>query len=465
MQLEFDVLERIQLLSTGSGVHHSLGSFIAPSVIRPRVFQAVQIVDPHVAINNYMTAILGPSIQPIQQVVENQNTSQHSTLVDRVLSDPFTHATMSDQDTYTLLTSPGLSGLIGLSSASQAPDTVTYIVPPTSIISVVDSTATVAIPSSGGLQGFVVTVPTSNLRTLSSGLVAVLVPVSLVPPNAPPAETVSPLAGAFADVFSASGPLIDSALNTGLPIRAPNAPLSVPGLRLARALSLHRKLPPGASHLFLRMFRVAVDRGVFNLGPIQQAQVQQALQQFNAIASALNQQGVFTPTVPPAPPPLPMGPLNGTLEVSTGTLRNLVNVSANQTGLQLPEIGNFPGRLDVGYVFARNGDYGLILTLRGPLFPAPPFPPTDRVGSTIQIEASNAPSLTALNGLRTVEGLSIGTALMGTVSTSINAAGVSTFATSAGYGAGMEYGTGMAYTQVIPLGNVNALIPQSPPPQ
>jgi hypothetical protein len=52
---------------------------------------------------------------------------------------------------------------------------------------------------------------------------------------------------------------------------------------------------------------------------------------------------------------------------------------------------------------------------------------------------------------------------MGTVSTSRTASGVSTFATSAGYGTGLEYGTGIAYTQVIPLGNINALIPQAPP--
>jgi hypothetical protein len=188
------------------------------------------------------------------------------------------------------------------------------------------------------------------------------------------------------------------------------------------------------------------------------------LQQFNAAVSAFNQDGTFNPAVPPAPPPLPAGQLAGTLEVSTGALANLVNVAPGQTGLQLPGVGNFPGRIDVGYVFARNGDYGLMLTARGPLFPSPAFPPVDNVGSTIQVESSNARSLGALGGLRTVEGLSIGTALMGTVTSSqVTTSGVSTFANSAGYGAGMEYGTGIAYSQVIPLGNLNALIPQSPP--
>jgi hypothetical protein len=211
------------------------------------------------------------------------------------------------------------------------------------------------------------------------------------------------------------------------------------------------------------MFRIAINRGLFTLGFQQLNQVQSALQQFNTTASVLNGQGTFTPALPPAAPPLPGPHLSGTLEVSIGALQNLVNVAPGLTGLQLPVIGNFPGRIDVGFVFARNGDYGLVLTLRGPVYGVPPLSPLDTVGTTIQIEVSNAKSLGALDGLRTVEGLSIGTALMGSVSTSRTASGVSTFATSAGYGAGFEYGTGIAYTQVIPLGNVNALIPQAPP--
>jgi hypothetical protein len=460
--LQFDRLEPLQLLSisTGSGVHHSLGSFIAPSVTAPRISQPVQIVDPHVALNNYMASILGSEIQSIQQVVENQNTSQHSTLVDRVLGDTFVHATLSDQDTYTLLNSSGMQSLIG---ATPVPNTATYVVPPSAILSIGDPDSIVSIPSSGGLPGFIVTVPTTNLRTLSTGDVAVLVPLSSIPPNAPPPTPVSELNGELGTAFADTGPLIVSALKTGLPLRAPNAPPTVPGLRLARAITHDRFLPLGSVHFFLRMFRVAVERGVFELGTAQLAQVQAALQQFNSVANAMNQQGTFTPPVPPAAPPAPPGHLGGTLEISTGDLWNLVNVAPGATGLPLPVIGNFPGRVDVGYVFARNGDYGLVLTLRGPLYSSPPFPPVDNIGSTIQVEASNAHSLSSLNGLRTVEGLSIGTALMGTVSTSRTASGVSTFATSAGYGAGMEYGTGIAYTQVIPLGNLNALIPQAPP--
>jgi len=464
--LQFDRLENLQLLSTGSGVHHSLGSFIAPSVTLPRISQPVQIVDPHVAINNYEAGILGAEIQPIQQVVENQNTSQHSKLVDQVLGDAFVHATLSDQDTYTLLNSTGMGALIGVSQVQSSPSsstgTVTYVLPSSSV-SVGDPNRIVSVPASGGIPGFVAVVPTTNIRILSTEFDSVQIPQSSIPANAPPPTNVSLLTGSLADVFAVTGPLIVSALQTGLPLHAPNAPPTVPGLRLARVLAHDRNLPLGSTHQFLRMFRVAVERGVFTLNSTQLAQVQSAMQQFEQVVTALNQQGTFTPAVPPAAPPLPKGQLSGTLEISTGALSNLVNVAAGQNGLPLPGIGNFPGRIDVGFVFARNGDYGLALTVRGALYPSPPFPPVDNVGSTIQIEASNARSLSDLNGLRTVEGLSIGTALMGTVSTSLTASGVSTFATSAGYGAGMEYGTGMGYTQVIPLGNLNALIPQSPP--
>ena len=40
--------------------------------------------------------------------------------------------------------------------------------------------------------------------------------------------------------------------------------------------------------------------------------------------------------------------------------------------------------------------------------------------------------------------------------------GISTFSASAGNGFGLEYGTGVGYSQVIPLGNVYALIPSAP---
>jgi hypothetical protein len=467
IRLAFESLEMVQLLSASAGLHHSISPYIQASTVRPRVFQPVQAVDPHVAINNYMAALLGAEIQPIQQVVETQSTAQRSTLIERVLSNNFVHTTLSDQDTYTLLNSPGMSSLIGFNSAqasqSIATSTVTYVVPQSAILSIAEPDSIVSVPPSGNLPGFVATVPTSGIRILSTGFVSVQIPQSEVPANAPPPSNLTELTGALANVFAETGPVIVSALQTGLPVKAPNAPYSVPGLRLAHVALSNPYYPLTSTHYFLRMLRIAVSRGVFNLGSTQLAQVQAALQQFETTVTTLNQQGAFNPTVPPAPGPLPSGSLAGTLEISVGDLWNLVNVAPAITGLQLPGVGNFPGRIDVGFVFDRKGDYGLVLTLRGPLYSSPPAKPTDNIGATVQVQVSNAKNLNQLNGLATVEGLSIGTALLGTVSSTRTDSGVSMYATSAGYGTGLEYGTGVSYTQVIPLGNVNALIPQFPP--
>jgi hypothetical protein len=427
----------------------------------------VQFVDPHVAVNNYLTSLLGPEIQPIQQVVETQDVAQRSTLVDRVLSNDLVHTTLSDSDTFTLLNSPGMSSLIGFSqsqsSQSSTASTVTYVLPQSAIISLGDPNSVVAVPSNGNLAGFVATVPNSNIRILSTGFISVQIPQSQIPANAPPPSNLNQLTGALANVFAATGPIIVSALQTGLPVRAPNAPRSVPGLRLAHVVLTSPNYPLSSTHFFLSMLRIAVNRGVFNLDSTQLNQVQGALQQFETTTAALNQQGAFTPAVPPAAPHRPARPLAGTFEVSVGDLWDLVNVAPGMTGLPLPGIGNFPGRIDVGYVFDRKGDYGLVLTLRGPLFSSPPGQPNDKIGSSVQIQTSNAKNLSQLNGLATVEGLSVGTALLGTVTSTRTTSGVSMYATSAGYGTGLEYGTGVSFTQVIPLGNVNALIPQAPP--
>jgi hypothetical protein len=129
----------------------------------------------------------------------------------------------------------------------------------------------------------------------------------------------------------------------------------------------------------------------------------------------------------------------------------------------LPGIGNFPGRIDVGYVFDRAGNFGIALTARGPLASAPGgVASANVIGGDIRIVASDAPNLSALNGTRTVEGVSQGSPSAGGLESSRYTSGISTFAASAGYGAGFEFGTGTAYTQVIPLGNVYALVPEFP---
>ncbi len=164
----------------------------------------------------------------------------------------------------------------------------------------------------------------------------------------------------------------------------------------------------------MRAFHNAVDRGVFTLSAAQNQLVVAGIAQFFSQVSALSQAGAFQPTTPPAAPTLPVGPLNNTVEVSLGSLRNLSDAPSELGGLQLPVIGNFPGRVDVGFVFDKAGNFGMAFTARGPLSGSPKgVASPDAIGGDIRIEVSNAPSLTALDGEHLVEGLTQGSVLSG----------------------------------------------------
>ena len=49
-------------------------------------------------------------------------------------------------------------------------------------------------------------------------------------------------------------------------------------------------------------------------------------------------------------------------------MRELASVDPSLSGLQLPVVGNFDGRIDVGFVLDRAGNFGIALTARGPLY-------------------------------------------------------------------------------------------------
>jgi hypothetical protein len=203
---------------------------------------------------------------------------------------------------------------------------------------------------------------------------------------------------------------------------------------------------------------VAADRGLFNLSAAQAAAVGSGLVQFLAAVAEFQQAGVFNPAVPIPAPALVSGPRDGTVAVSLGAVRELSGVAAGLGGLQLPGVGNFAGRLDVGYVFDRAGNYGLVLTARGPLSSSPPLSAPDHALGDVRVSVSDAATIGGLAGLRTVEGLDEGSGLSGSLDYS-NAGGVVSFGAGVGYGAGLEYGTGVSYTQVIPLGNLFQVIP------
>jgi hypothetical protein len=209
--------------------------------------------------------------------------------------------------------------------------------------------------------------------------------------------------------------------------------------------------------------RVAVERGAFVPTAEQSQLIGDGLEQFFSELNTLVTTGAFNPTVPLATPPNPLAGarLGGTLQVTNGAIRDLVNVAPGQSGLQLFGT-NFPGRIDSGFVIAANGDYGLVLSARGPLQAAPAGFDTDVIGGDVRVTLSNASSLTDLNGLRVEEGTYLGSVVSGEVTTS-RSGNLATLGASAGFGTGLAFGTGVSFTRVIPLGNLNALIPQFPP--
>ncbi len=269
--------------------------------------------------------------------------------------------------------------------------------------------------------------------------------------------------GAAGSSYTDTSAILTSALKTSSNRPAPNAPRGVPGLRLPGAFAKNRNFSTSEASGILKTFRIAVSRQVFTLSSRQQAIVAAGYAQFVANVEALQASGAFQRSVPPAAQSLPKGPLTGTIQVTAGAVRSLNSVAPSQSGLPLPSIGNFEGRIDIGYVFDRKGNFGLALTARGPLLSSPPgVASSDVIGGDLQIEVSNASSLSALNGLRVVEGINQGGGFSGGQQASTTDSGVSAFGASIGYGSGLEFGTSVAYTEIIPLGNAFALIPEYP---
>ncbi len=369
----------IKVLPTGA-VGPPLGPYLAAATTLPKVTSLQTIVDPHFAVNTFLSGQLGSAVNGVQQEAEVQGASQSNLVANQVLSQSFVHSVLGRQDTFTLL---GLA--------------------------------------------------------------------------------VSATGGELSGVYSETGPIISNALLTGSAHGGPNAPRRIPGLGLVNAITHNRSFPSGQTSAFFYALHNAVDRQVYSLSAAQSDTVADGLSQFLSQVNSLEQAGTFNPAVPPPAVPLPRGRLNGTLYVSLGAVRELASVSPSQSGLPLPVVGNFEGRIDVGFVLDRAGDFGIALTARGPLTGAPPgVTSANVIAGDIRVEVSNAPNISDLSGVSTVEGLNQGANLSGGAETSRLQNGVSTFGASVGYGSGLEYGTGVEFTQVIPLGNAYALIPEFP---
>ena len=493
-------LDRRELMTAGGLVHNSLGPYVVPSQFGPRVTQPAKVVNPHASIDQFLSTTLGPGLDKVQATSKSLGDSPRAVLKQTVLDQSYVHSILSNGDVYTLFGSPALTSLLGSqqvsgltstnSQASSTPTSTTstssttstgstttpapdpliaFSVPDQATIqSIGASTITVQVNPSGGVAGFFATVPTANLRIASPGppiTGSVLIPQSLLPAGYPTPSTSVISIGTFSSTYVTTAPLLDQILNAGVKGVSPNAPNSVPGLRLAPFLLHHNPFPsqPAAKD-FAKALRLAVQRNVFTLNDAQSTAVSDGVTRFADQVQAMITAGAFTPPVPERAPSLPTGSLSGTLELSAGVARRLLDVNPAVSGLDLPAIGNFPGRLDVGYVFDRSGNYGIMLTVRGPLENANPVPtPVDVASGDVRVEVSNAKNISALTGVGVVEGVQVGSGVSSDLGISKYASGISTFSASAGNGFGLEYGTGVLYSTVIPLGNVYALIPSSPP--
>ena len=500
-----EALDRRELMAAG-GLTNSLGPYVSPSNAGPRVNQPAKVVNPHASIDQLLSTILGPGLDTIQAASKSLGNSPQAVLKQTVLNQPYVHSTLSNGDVYTLFGSPALTSLLGSqqvsgltstnsqSSSTTTPATSTSSTTSTStttpssgtttpapdpliafsipdqatIQSLGESTSIVQVNPSNGNAGFFATVPTSNIRIASQGppmTGSVLIPQSALPSGFPIPGTSVISIGTFASTYVTTAPLLDQIFNAGVKAVSPNAPNSVPGLRLAPFLLHHNPFPsqPAAKDL-AKALRLAVQRNVFALNDAQTTAVSAGVSQFAEQVQTMITTGEFTPSIPLQAPGLPSKSLSGTLEISVGAVRRLLDVAPSISGLALPILGNFPGRLDVGYVFDRSGDYGIMLTLRGPLENANPVPtPVDVAAGDVRVEVSNAKHISDLTGGRVVEGVVVGSGVSSDLGTSKYASGISTFSATAGNGFGLEYGTGVGYSTVIPLGNVYALIPSAPP--
>ena len=485
---------------TAGGLPNSLGPYVVPSHFGPRVTQPAKVVNPHTSIDKLLSTILGPGLDQVQAASKSLGDSPRAVLKQTVLDQSYVHSTLSNGDVYTLFGSPALTSLLGSqqvsgltstnspassaatsttstssttssgSTTTPAPDPlIAFSVPQQATIQSIGAlTSIVQVNPSGGSAGFFATVPTANLRIASQGppiMGSVLIPQSSLPAGFPTPTTSVISIGTFASTYATTAPLLDQILNAGVKGVSPNAPNSVPGLRLAPFLLHHNPFPSQlAAKDFAKALRLAVQRNVFTLDEAQTTAVSAGVSRFAGQVQSMITTGAFTPPVPERATSLPSGSLSGTLELSSGVARRLLDVNPAVSGLDLPVLGNFPGRLDVGYVFDRSGNYGIMLTVRGPLQNANSVPtPVDVASGDVRVEVSNAKNIGALTGGGVVEGVEVGSGVSSDLGISKYSSGISTFSASAGNGFGLEYGTGVVYSTVIPLGNVYALIPASPP--
>jgi hypothetical protein len=458
--LDIETLDLRQLLSlSGFGPH--LGHFVAPGVLPQSARQHLPpalTIDPHDGINRQLLALLGPGLNLIERNAELNNVSSRAALAQQVLGNAFIHAVYSDNDTWTVLNTATVNGVLQVQQLANNQAQIVTLTLPKSDVQLLGNPSVVQVqpgdpspvPGETFTNGFILEVPATSLVFNSDNkTITIQVPLSQIPAQAQLLSNSNP--NNVAAIYSSTAPLLQELFRSGVAFGAPTGLPTVPGLRLVNGLQQNNNFPNPTFSRFFHQIRFAAQKNLFILNADQQTLVANGLNRFLGVAdnwnqlapAQLNQLAAALPPNQLAPTPV------------HGSLRNTVAVTAGV--LQQPNVvqTDFPERLDVGYIFARNGDYGIILTARGPLSNTPFAPPPNTIAAgDIQTEVSNATSLSQLNGWRIIEGTSEGSGLSGGVSAT-NANGVATFAASAGYGAGFEFGLGVRFSLVIPLGNVN----------
>jgi hypothetical protein len=425
----------------------------------PLVLPALH-VDAHRALNRQIQAVFGPGIDRIERNVELNNDSAKSAISQLVLSQPTVHTVFSNNDTYTLLGQPWLNDIFSTQLLGQDQNTTVNLTLPKKdhLLQLGDPTIFQVLPGdpapNGGTfnLGFVVTVPAIDVVFNPDGTFTATVPLSQIPPAAQQSTTNTTNVNNLVAIYSSTGPQLQALFQSGTPKGAPTGLPTVPGLRLADALLQNGNFTSAGLGRYFRMMRFAVTKQLLQPTDAQRQGFNTAVNDFLGVVDNWNEVSApqFAAIVAAQPPgnpvpPLAVGPLNNTLAVSLGVIQQPNSIQADA-----------PERIEVGYVFAKNGDYGIILTARGSLsttVPNPPPPPAPIVAGDVQLGVSNAPALVSLNGWREVEGLNEGSILSGTISET-NSGGLATFSASAGYGGGFDYGLGIQFTKVIPLGNV-----------
>src|SRR5438270_13727962 len=92
----------IKVLPHGA-VGPPLGPYLAAATSLPQATSLQTIVEPHFAINGFLSGQLGSAVNGVQQQADLQGASENNLVANQVVSQPFIHSVFSRKDTFTLL--------------------------------------------------------------------------------------------------------------------------------------------------------------------------------------------------------------------------------------------------------------------------------------------------------------------------------------------------------------------------